>query len=118
MQPERPPGPTLPSIRTLHPYLPLPVVDPPQTVPPTPATASTSASAQAQQQTVSDVESDELDERETRERDRDNDPAEEPPKKKRRRAALSCTGASRKFYCPDKLLMRVRRMQAAQNTLR
>ncbi|KAF7309956.1 C6 transcriptional factoral factor [Mycena indigotica] len=97
MQPERPLGPQLPSIRTLHPYLPPPstIVDPP----------STSQTALSQTLAVSEVDSDELDdgqERE-REREREQDTTEEPPKKKRRRQALSCTECKRrKIRCDRK----------------
>ncbi|KAJ7066426.1 hypothetical protein C8F01DRAFT_1365954 [Mycena amicta] len=95
MQPQRPTGPSLPSIRTLHPYLPPPTTShvdvPTQYVAQAPATVPAPAPS-------SDADSDELDDRE-----RDHDAAEEPPKKKRRRQALSCTECKRrKIRCDRK----------------
>ncbi|KAJ7674311.1 hypothetical protein B0H17DRAFT_1082221 [Mycena rosella] len=62
------PGPQLPSIRQLHPYLP---------PPPVTATSEYAGSPETEH-----------------DGDREHDPErdDEPPKKKRRRQALSCTG--------------------------
>ncbi|KAF7308979.1 C6 transcriptional factoral factor [Mycena kentingensis (nom. inval.)] len=98
MQPQRPAGPPLPSIRTLHPYLPPPVAT---IAPSTPTPGPSSGPAQAPPVVTipppsSDAESDELDETAHREREREQDATEEPPKKKRRRQALSCTECKRR----------------------
>ncbi|KAK6974089.1 hypothetical protein R3P38DRAFT_2812277 [Favolaschia claudopus] len=92
-RPGRPAGPQLPSIRTLHPYLPPPAAMESTTLPtptlPTPTMSmpmmTFSAHPGYPPSSYADSDADE----------RDPSGDAEPPKKKRRRQALSCTGRSR-----------------------
>ncbi|KAJ7094874.1 hypothetical protein C8R44DRAFT_383203 [Mycena epipterygia] len=81
-------GPQLPSIRSLHPYLPPPTAVPLPYQPPSAPThpVASSSAAPASSYTGSDPE---------RDAEPEADP-EEPPKKKRRRQALSCTECKRR----------------------
>ncbi|KAJ6449685.1 hypothetical protein C8R45DRAFT_144507 [Mycena sanguinolenta] len=90
---QRPAGPQLPSIRSLHPYLP-----PPAAMDPTPSTStsnymqtSSHAGAQGDRYPPSSYAGSEADGDE-----RDAAADNEPPKKKRRRQALSCTECKRR----------------------
>nr|GAT47926.1 C6 transcriptional factoral factor [Mycena chlorophos] len=102
MQSRRPSGPPLPSIRTLHPYLP-----PPSTMPAEPLPASTSSTALAtsspatldRRRPSTDAGSDEYDHDlgdGDHPRGEDNDSESEQPRRKRRRQALSCTECKRR----------------------
>ncbi|KAK6984935.1 hypothetical protein R3P38DRAFT_3374799 [Favolaschia claudopus] len=93
-QPGRPAGPQLPSIRTLHPYLPPPAAMESTTLPtptlPTPTMPmpmmTFSAHGAYPPSSYADSDADE----------RDPSGDAEPPKKKRRRQALSCTECKRR----------------------
>ncbi|KAF7309307.1 C6 transcriptional factoral factor [Mycena indigotica] len=103
MQPGRPTGPQLPSIRDLHPYLPppsgiIPAKTPPL-VPPSTSAAPPPNFVGQQRRPSSDAgsrDNEHEDDNHKRRKDDDPDSDSEPPRKKRRRQALSCTECKRR----------------------